>query len=240
MDSQNKILILVPAKGASVRLPNKNMQLLGGKPLLQWTIDSAMESGLTADIVVSTESEAIIQYLEGVEKVIGHLRPSRLAVDPVGVVDVALYVLDELQKSGKKYKTLIILLPTCPFRSKRDIDLAYQVFLDKKASFLMSVSEYNHTPLAAMRLNSEDNLEPFFPEYIGRKSQEMPKAYRANGAIHVLDVKAFQQARSYYAKPLFSYVMPWYRSIDIDTAADLGYAEYLLSQQSALFRDYHY
>lgn len=232
MSSNDKeLLILIPAKAASVRLPQKNMQLLGGKPLLQWTIDSALNSGIKARIVVSSESKAITEFAEETEGVVGHLRPERLAVDPAGVVDVALFVLAELQKRGERFSTLIILLPTCPFRAPTDIAKAYQMFLSKQAKFLMSVSSFPHTPLAALQLDEADKLSPYFPEYIGRKSQDMPSAFRANGAIHILDVEAFQQERSYYATPLFGYVMPWFRSIDIDTAIDLDYADYLLKKE---------
>lgn len=222
-----ELLILVPAKAASTRLKRKNMQLLGNRPLLQWAIDSAIQSDLDADIIVSTEDQEVAKYVEsvGIEALI---RPAKLAVDPAGVVDVALHVLEDLNAKGRNYKTLMILLPTCPFRSAKDVQDAHQLFVSKKAQFLMSVSEYGHTPFAAMGLNAEGNLEPYFPEFIGRKSQQMPKAYRANGAIHVLDVEAFQREKSYYAQPLLGYLMPADRSVDIDTIEDLQYAEFLL------------
>lgn len=223
----NEVLVLIPAKAASTRLKQKNMQLLGNKPLLQWAIDSAKLAGIKADIVVSTEDQNIAIYAKSVE-VEALVRPGKLAVDPAGVVDVALHALDELSTNGRNYETIIILLPTCPFRSAEDIQLAYQLFKDKDASFLMSVSAYSHTPFAAMGLDESGDLNPYFPEYVGRKSQQMPKAYRANGAIHVLDVSAFRRERSYYAQPLLGYLMPPERSIDIDTMEDLKYAEFLL------------
>jgi CMP-N-acetylneuraminic acid synthetase len=225
-----KILILIPAKAASTRLKQKNMQLLGGKPLLQWAIDSAKDARLGADILVSSEDEEIIQFVIS-QNVMAQQRPARLAVDPAGVVDVALYVLNELEKTGKYYQTLIILLPTCPFRTSIDIQHALHLFKMRNAQFLMSVSEYDHTPFAAMNLSESSLLTPFFAAYIGKKSQQMPKSFRANGAIHILDVRAFQKEKSYYAQPLVGYVMPLERSVDIDTEVDLKYAEFLLSQK---------
>ena len=222
-----ELLILVPAKAASTRLKRKNMQLLGNKPLLKWAIDSAVQSDLDADIIVSTEDQEVAKYVESQEVEVLS-RPDKLAVDPAGVVDVALHALEVLETKGRHYKTLMILLPTCPFRSLNDVQDAYRLFVSKHAKFLMSVSEYGHTPFAAMEINTEGNLNPYFPEYIGRKSQEMPKAYRANGAIHVLDVEAFKRERSYYAQPLLAYLMPPERSIDVDTLDDLSYANFLL------------
>ena len=96
----------------------------------------------------------------------------------------------------------------------------------------MSVSEFEHTPLAALGPTEDGRLEPYLPQYFGRKSQEMPKAYRPNGAVHVLDVKAFRRARSYVAQPLVGYVMPRERSFDIDTEDDLRAAELHLKLQA--------
>lgn len=207
------------------------MRLLGDKPLLQWAIDSAKDAQLNADILVSSESNEIIQFALS-QRVTAQQRPAKLAVDPAGVVDVALDVLTTLGNAGKHYKTLIILLPTCPFRTANDIQQALQLFKEENTQFLMSVSEYSHTPFAAMGLDDNRMLTPFFAAYIGLKSQSMPKAYRANGAIHVLDITAFQREKSYYAQPLIGYVMPHERSIDIDTESDLKYAEYLLNEKS--------
>lgn len=224
-------LILIPAKAASTRVKRKNMQLLGGKPLLQWAIDAAIHSGVDADMLVSTEDEEIEDYVNsvGVEVLV---RPRTLAVDPAGVVDVSLHALDVLAKKGRSYNTLIILLPTCPLRTAENVRDAYLLFKSKKFKFLMSVSEYEHTPFAAMKLESNGTLAPYFPEYIGRKSQQMPRAYRANGAIHILDVASFQKEKSYYAQPLLSFPMPMVNSVDIDTIEDLHYAEYLLTRVS--------
>lgn len=207
------------------------MRLLGGKPLLQWAIDSAKDAQLNADILVSSESKEIIQFALS-QRVTAQQRPDKLAVDPAGVVDVALDVLTTLCGAGKHYQTLIILLPTCPFRTANDIQQALQLFREENTKFLMSVSEYSHTPFAAMGIDENSMLTPFFASYIGQKSQSMPKAYRANGAIHVLDISAFQKEKSYYAQPLVGYVMPYERSIDIDTESDLRYAEFLLNEKS--------
>lgn len=222
------VLGLIPAKGGSTRLRRKNVLALGGRPLLAWAGDAARASGVLDRVVVSTEDEEIAAMARSLGLETPFMRPNHLARDPAGVVDVALHALQTLREQGSEYRTLVIMLPTCPFRSAEDIRAAFALFCEKQARFLMSVSRYEHTPFAAMRLDQEGELHPYFPEYIGRKSQEMPAAYRANGAIHVLDVASFERARSYYAEPLVGYEMPWERSIDIDTEHDLRFAESLL------------
>lgn len=226
-----KKLILIPAKAASTRLKSKNMQLLGNKPLLGWAIETAISANISADIVVSTEDKEIAAYANS-KLVKSLIRPEKLAVDPAGVVDVALHAIETLRLDGIVYKTIIILLPTCPFRTSQDIISALELYENKQANFLMSVSVYSHTPFAALNLNENNILEPYFPSYIGKKSQQMPSAYRANGAIHILNVAAFEREKSYYAQPLVGYAMPPNRSIDIDTLEDLQYAEFLLNNEN--------
>lgn len=224
------LMVLIPAKAASTRLSRKNMRELGGKPLIGWAIDAAKDASVSNHIFVSTEDSEIAEYSRslGVESLV---RPNKLAVDPAGVVDVALHAIAECEARGDFFKTLIILLPTCPFRTAYDIQAALQLFKANNGKFLMSVSEYSHTPFSAMDLDDNSILTPFFAAYIGRKSQSMPKAYRANGAIHVLDIPAFQKEKSYYAQPLIGYVMPPERSVDIDTYNDLLYAEFLIKNR---------
>lgn len=226
--SHSSVLGLIPAKGGSTRLAKKNIRLLGGKPLLAWAAEAAQQSGVIDRLIISTEDESIADVASQLGLEVPFLRPEELARDPAGVVDVALHALAELRSQGEQYETLVIMLPTCPFRTAEDIRGAMSLFHSSRAQFLMSVSPYPHTPFAAMSLDEADRLTPFFPEYIGKKSQELPTAYRCNGALHILNVAAFERERSYYAQPLIGFPMPRERSIDIDTESDLREAERLL------------
>ena len=180
-------------------------------------------------LILSTEDREVADIAESFGIEVPFLRPNELASDPAGVSDTALHAIEQLEALGEYYRTLVILLPTCPLRTAEDIRAAYQMFLQKNRPFLMSVSEFSHTPLAALQQSADGTLDPFMPQYFGRKSQEMPPAYRPNGAIHVLDVEAFKRERSYLANPLVGYVMPLERSIDIDTEEDLKAAELRLA-----------
>jgi len=225
-----RILGLIPAKGGSIRLPRKNVLPLGGRPLIAWTIDAARASGVVDRLVVSTEDPEVADVARayGAEPL---RRPDHLARDPAGVVDVALHALDALEAEGDRFDTIVILLPTCPFRTPEDIRAAHRLHRDRPDAFIMSVSPFSHPPFAAFGLDEVGLLKPHFPEYIGRKSQEMPAAYRPNGAVHVLGAARFRQLRSYFAPPLVPYVMPVERSIDIDSAADMREAELRLKME---------
>lgn len=224
---KKRILGVIPAKGGSTRLPQKNILPLGGKPLLQWTSEAARACGLLDRLIVSTEDPDVVEVAKKLELDVPFLRPKQLAKDPAGVVQVTLHAIEMLREQGDEYDIVIIMLPTSPFRSAKDICDAYQLFRHKNADFLMSVSEFSHTPYAAMTLN-QGILSPIFPDLIGRKSQEMPEAYRPNGALHILNIPAFEREKSYFAQPLVGYVMPLERSMDIDTKLDMIFAESML------------
>lgn len=228
----NRTLCLIPAKGSSTRLVQKNMSELGGRPLLGWAIKSARDCGIMDRTVVSTEDPTIAIAARKLGADVPFLRPQNLAKDPVGVSEVALHTLAFLREQGEIYETLVILLPTCPLRSTEDIHNAFSLFQQQNAKFLMSVSRFEHTPFAAMTMDESGHLSPCFPEFIGKRSQEMPLAFRANGAIHILNVEAFEETRSYYSQPLVAYEMPRERSIDIDTIDDLKFAESLLTNHT--------
>jgi len=225
----NPVLGLIPAKLGSTRLPEKNIRPLGGKPLLCWTVEAARSSRVIDRLVVSTEDERIARVARECGAEVPFVRPAELARDPAGVEQVALHALGALREQGAEFRTLIILLPTCPFRSAADVRAGFDIFRSNDGKFLMSVAPYPHPPFAAMQLGDNHLLEPFFPEFAGKRSQQLPQAWRPNGALHILDVAAFEQTRSYYSQPLLGYAMPRERSIDIDSEEDLREAEQLLA-----------
>jgi len=224
-----KTLTIIPAKGTSTRLARKNILSLQGKSLVQHAYDAALESGVCGDIMVSTEDAEIAEHATQLGAWLPFLRPTNLAVDPYGVESVALYCLSELEKMGYQYQKLILLLPTSPLRSVADIKAANRVFNDHKATRLMSVCEYDHSPYSSWVYKS-GQVEPLFEQHYQKRSQQLDKTYRCNGAIHILDVEEFKVTKSYTKQPLHSYVMPRERSVDIDTQDDWQYAEWLMSK----------
>jgi len=226
----SKTLTIIPAKLGSTRLPQKNIRKLGGKPLILYTIETALASGVCGEVMVSTESSRVAKIAAEAGANVPFMRPDYLGKDPSGVVDVCLNVLSTYENQGHTFEKLTILLPTSPFRRANDIRAANKIFEGCNAKFLMSVSEYKHNPYGALRAepNQKNRMIACFPEYIGRKRHEVRQCYRANGAICIVNVAAFKEAGTYYGNPLYVYEMPWHQSIDIDTEIDLKFAEFII------------
>lgn len=227
--SVEEYLCIIPAKGTSTRFKKKNIADLCGRPLISYSIEAAKKSGLFKNVYVSTENEEIKRISESLGAVVPYIRPYELSKDPAGVVDVCLHMIEFLEGEGKHFRTLFILYPTSPLRTESDIISAFEIFKASNTKVLMSVSEFEHTPFASLKVDDRGLLSPYFPEYIGLKSQEMPRAYRANGAIIILDIQEFKKQRKYYFFPVSAYIMPWERSIDVDNYSDLIVAQSILN-----------
>ncbi|GAC1652084.1 MAG: acylneuraminate cytidylyltransferase family protein [Vulcanimicrobiaceae bacterium] len=230
---EQRLLALIPAKAASQRLRRKNALELDGEPVVARAIRGAREAGVFADIVVSTEDPAIAQIARAAGASVPFVRPHELSVDPAGVVEVTLHALDELEGAGQQFDTVVILLPTAPLRTAQDILESLRAYDESGANFLMSVSTYEHNPLAAL-IFKDGRLSPLLPDWLTRTGAkavaQTPAIRRANGAVTICDVPALRRERTYYAYPLAAYDMPWERSIDIDTEADLAFAEFFLKR----------
>jgi len=239
-----RTLALIPAKAASQRLPRKNLRLLGGQSLLAWTVKTALACDELHQVIVSTEDEEVATTAKALGANVPFMRPASLAVDPAGVVEVCLHALQELEAQDQHFDTLVILLPSSPFRAIADIQGAIQRYRESNADFLMSVSKLEHSPFSALILDSEGLLKPLHPEWIEKlgakaKPGEVPQLVKCNGAITIVNVDKFKIEKAYYCYPLAAYEMPWHRSIDIDTEEDLLFGNFLLESGRVKISDGH-
>ena len=143
-----KPLCIIPAKGTSKRFKKKNIATLSGKPLLSYSIESAIDSKIFDKICVSTEDEKILKISKKYD-VLSLKRPTKLSKDDVQVKDVCKYLLEYFIKKDIEYSSFCVLLPTSPLRSKIDIIKSYKIFKENDAECVMSVVEYSYPPQRA-------------------------------------------------------------------------------------------
>ena len=204
MIQKKKILVIIPARGGSKRIPKKNIRLLAGEPLIAYTIETALKSRYLNRIVVSTEDEEIARISKkyGAEVI---KRPKILAADKAKTVDAISHVLKILER--KKYipDLIILLQPTSPLRTADDIDKAIDIFLQNKCESVVSVCEMEPSPYWFFGIK-EKYLKPI----LGRKnllkrSQDLPKIYVINGAIYITTPNILKRYKSFvhfFQKPL--------------------------------------
>jgi CMP-N,N'-diacetyllegionaminic acid synthase len=224
-----KILAIIPARGGSKRVPKKNIKSLFGKPLIYYSINSALQSQYIDKVIVSTEDEEIkdISIQFGAEIV---ERPNNLAEDESSTIDVVFHVLDMLKENSYEPTLIILIQPTSPLRDNEDIDEAIELFLKSKCDILMSVCETQHPPFWCLKLE-EGFLKPIFDnKYLSMRSQDLEKAYQPNGAIFITRPKDLTINKSFYSENAIPYIMPLEKSVDIDDEFDFMIAEFLMQR----------
>ncbi|HYN44747.1 MAG TPA: acylneuraminate cytidylyltransferase family protein [Candidatus Limnocylindrales bacterium] len=228
MNRNHKILVIIPARGGSKGLPRKNIRQLNGKPLICYAIDGAMKSKFIDRIIVTTDDSEIAEISKkaGAEVI---MRPPSLAQDESPVIDAIFHVLDNINEVKPDF--IVLLQPTSPLREASDIDSAIQLFLDGRYDSLISVCPAEHSPYWYFNIKN-DLLVPLFDErFLELRRQELPPAYRPNGAIYIITPEILKKYKSFYCNKTLAFVMTVRSSIDIDEEIDFQIAEQLMKQR---------
>lgn len=226
-------IAIIPARSGSKGLIDKNIKLLGNKPLMAYTIEAALKSKMFNCIHVSTDSEkyARIAAQHGAEVIF--LRSKELSSDSATTNDVVQFVLEKYRERNKHFERFAVLQPTSPLRTEKNIIEAFNLYDEKDAKSVVGVCETENSPLLCNRLNEEHSLDGFLPVENIKRRQDMEKYYRINGAIYLSDVEFFSERKTFYHERSFAYIMNSLQSVDIDTEVDFKYAEFLMKSNLA-------
>lgn len=227
MINGKRVLALIPARGGSKGIPNKNIKDLCGKPLIAYSIEAALSSRLIDDTVVSTDSLDIANIAMRYGARVPFMRSVSLAGDMSATIDVVIDAVHRLWEAGNVYGHLVLLQPTSPLRTTQDIDEAINTYIESGYGRLASVSEVNDHPIL-IRAIENGKLKKLLDTSSTVRRQDMPSFYRVNGAIYIMRIDELKPDTS-FNDSLIPYVMPRARSIDIDEPMDFEIAEYIMS-----------
>jgi len=227
---------IIPARGGSKRLPRKNILPLGGRPMLCWSVDAALESRLFQRVCVSTDDDAIAQVASAAGAEVLH-RPPLLGSDAATVAEVCSHHLQTWAESGEHYDHLYCLYPTAPLRNADDLRAMASIFDAKSdAIAVVAVSQFMHYPHQALQLGVHGELKPFWPELVNLRGSDLPTLVAGNGSTYAVAIEPFKQTLNFMPSAgLYAYSMDLMRSIDVDTRAeyDLLQAVLACNQRSA-------
>jgi CMP-N,N'-diacetyllegionaminic acid synthase len=221
-------LAIIPARGGSKRLPRKNVLDLRGKPLIVWSIEAGLQSQYIDKVVVSSDDDEILAISEkfGVNII---KRPDELASDISTTFDAIKHTIDSLEK----YDYIVLLQPTSPLRDSKHIDESIELLESKNADAVVSVCEMDHSPLWSNTLDDSLSMKDFLrDEVLNKRSQDLEKYYRLNGAICICKTDKLLEEKSFMLKQsIFAYLMDRKSSIDIDEEIDFKIAEVLIGNK---------
>jgi len=226
------VLGLIAARGGSKAIPGKNVKLLGGKPLIAWTIEAALGSRLDR-VLVSTDDQDIAEVARAWGAEVPFTRPTELAQDDSPHIPVLIHALGWLAEHENWSPDYIMSLqPTSPFRTNEDIDGAIDLATLHNADAVASVGESNSHPYLTKSILSNGALADFVStdiKYLRR--QDLPHAYRLNGDINLQRCKNLIRDKVWIPEGTLAYEMPQSRSMEIDTLWDFYLADLVMREQ---------
>lgn len=228
-----KILAIIPARGGSKGIPGKNIKLLGGKPLLEYTVDSARESLLLSRVILSSDDKAIINLAKSIGLEVPFVRPAHLATDLSGSLEVVQHALTFFKDNGALFDAVCLLQPTTPFREKGSIDAAIQQFIDKKFDSLVSVREVpaEFNPHWVFEADESGCLQIATGEKeIIKRRQELPVAYFRDGSIYLTKTEVILKQESLYGDTIGYIISKNKQFVNLDTPEDWERAEWILKK----------
>lgn len=227
------VVAVVPARGGSRGIPAKNLRLLGGRTLLQRSIDCAQAVEIVDAVVVTTDSEDIAAHAESCGAQVVH-RPPELAADDSLVIDAIRHARDVLISSGVSLRVMVLLEPTSPLRLPDDVLSCVTLLLDEDLDSVATFTEASLNPQRAWRL-TDGRPSPFIDGAIPWiRRQDLPEAYELNGAVYAFRPDVLDgEGPGLLGGRMAGVVMPKERSTDIDEEMDLAVAQLLLERDNA-------
>lgn len=228
------ILAVIPARAGSKGVKNKNIRELGDKPLIEYTINAAVESAVFADIWVTTDSPAIQSYAQSRNVFCPQLREESLSGDQALAVDTVVDALVRAEKYlSKTFDFVCMLQPTSPLRTFRDCQDAVKLLTsgDGYDSLVSGVAVSEH-PHKMFRISEGRLFQKFLDWPVENPPrQTLPEVYVYNGAFYIVDAKILKEKKTFLGKSTIVYTMPRERSVNIDSEIDFRLAEILLQEE---------
>lgn len=227
MINGKRVLALIPARGGSKGIPNKNVYKINRKPLIAYTINSALECDYIDSVVVSTDSEVITKAAIRAGAEVPFMRPSELASDTSKTIDVVLHAIEALKNMGREFDYVVLLQATSPLRTASDIAGALDTFVKNGEKGLVSVSEAEESPILMRKFDENGLLVSIIEGNSTIRRQDLPTYYKVNGAIYINRVDDLNKDTSLNDNEI-GYIMDKTHSADIDEYKDIAEVNYYL------------
>ncbi|MDD2698285.1 MAG: pseudaminic acid cytidylyltransferase [Arcobacteraceae bacterium] len=221
-----KCVAIIPARGGSKRIPRKNIKEFHGKPLIAYSIEAALKSGLFEKVIVSTDDEEIAHTAKKFGANVPFIRPKELADDFTGTGDVIKHTLNFLKENGEHYDYACTIYATAPLLQEKYLIEGYEKIKTTDAKMVFSVTSMPFPIQRTFKIDENGRCKMFTPEHFMTRSQDLEEAYQDAGQFYFENLnKEFTDIP--FGKDSVPIVLPRYLVQDIDTLEDWERAEYL-------------
>lgn len=179
-----KNLCIIPARGGSKRIPRKNIKPFMGKPIIAYSIEAALKSGLFDEVMVSTDDEEIAEIAKQYGASVPFLRSEKTANDYATLADVLQEVLECYSERGRKFDNMCCILATCPLLKSESISDAYSMLVQSDFTTICPMVTYSYPILRSFSIDEKGEMTMNWPEYAKTRSQDLKPAYHDSGTFY--------------------------------------------------------
>jgi len=220
-------LAVIPARGGSKRIPRKNIRPFGGKPMIAWSIEAALQSGCFDQVVVSTDDTEIADVARAHGAAVPFMRPAELSDDHTGTIPVIRHAIEWFQRQGTAPEKVCCIYATAPFIRAEDIRKGLEILDTTGCEYAFSVTSYAFPIQRALRLTTTGRVEMFHPEHFNTRSQDLEEAYHDAGQFYWGQSSAWLAGKPIFSPAAAPVILPRHRVQDIDTPEDWERAEWM-------------
>lgn len=219
-----KSLCIIPARGGSKRIPRKNIKPFMGKPIIAYSIEAALNSGVFDEVMVSTDDEEIAGVARQFGAAVPFLRSAETSNDYATTVDVLLEVVNKYKEQGKVFDTICCLYSTAPFVTSDRLEEASSK-ISETIDACFTIVQYSYPIQRSLRINENDYVEMKFPEHLKSRTQDLDKVYHDAGQFYFVKTDALIQEKTVWCKRTAPLILSEIEVQDLDTLTDWQLAE---------------
>lgn len=228
-------IAIIPARGGSKRIPKKNIRLFCGRPVIAYSIETALDTGIFGEVIVSTDNEQIASISKEFGASVYGLRPLEISDDKTGVLPVIAYELSTLAKKGNKPDEVCLIYAAAPLIRSQDIISSYELFKNSHKDFVFAAAEFTAPIFRAFTILKDGTAKMLQPENYHVNSQDLPIAYHDAGQFCWGRPQAIMEPGAVvFSERAIPFVLPANRVVDIDTIDDWNRAEWLYQAHQIL------
>lgn len=217
-------IAIITARGGSKRIPRKNIKEFCGKPILQYSIEAALKSGIFDEVMVSTDDMEIAETAKAAGAKVPFMRSEKTSNDYATTADVLMEVLEKYKEMGTEFKCICCIYPTAPFVTAEKLQKAFSLFKENNASQLTPIVAYSFPPQRCVAIR-EGTLQMLHPEHRSTRSQDLETYYHDCGQFYFYDTKELIENNGNIIENVVPMVLSELEVQDIDNESDWELAE---------------
>jgi N-acylneuraminate cytidylyltransferase len=218
-------LAVIPARGGSKRIPRKNIKLFGGKPMIAWSIEAAIQSGCFDRIIVSTDDAEIADVARAYGAEVPFVRPPELSDDQTATIPVVAHAIQWISQQFGPVELACCLYATAPFIQSKDLQQGLNALQQSDALYALTVTNFAAPIQRSFRITQQQRIEMFNPDQYNTRSQDLEEAYHDAGQFYWGRAEAWLSSTPLHSEFAIPLLLPRYRVQDIDTMDDWIRAE---------------